>query len=426
MRVLLVNTSDHIGGAAIAALRLLKALRGQGVDAKLLCRDRTLPASRTDVVSLRPSRWRRMKFVLERMEIYWRNGCSREGLFAVDTARLGNDITKLPAFREADVIHLHWVNQAMLSLDDLTRIFRSGKRVVWTMHDMWPFTGVCHNAATCEGWLKACGDCPQLHHPGPDDMSATTFARKQLAYTGARFTLVGCSQWLASLASRAPLLKGQRVVSIPNPIDTDYYRPAGTKGLPDKAEVRRQLGLPLDRKLMLFAAFKVTDPNKGIDYLMKALATLVKQQPELKETLGVVLAGQGAWTLREALSVPAYPMGYVTSEERMRLLYQAADVLLMPTLMDNLPNTIVEAMACGVPCVAFGVGGVPQMVDTGINGYLATPLDSDDFAHGIKATLFASGYDDLCRQARDKAVASYSEEAVARSYLDLYQQDAGA
>lgn len=421
MKVLLVNTSDHIGGAAIAALRLLKALRGEGVEATLLCRDRTLPQSRTDVISLKPSRWRKAKFALERLEIYCHNGFSREGLFAVDTGRFGNDITRLPAFREADVIHLHWINQAMLSLSDLSRIFRSGKRVVWTMHDMWPFTGVCHHAQTCEGWLKACGDCPQLRHPGPDDLSAVTFARKQQVYADARLTLVGCSKWLAGLASEAPLLRGQHIVSIPNPIDTDYYRPAGTEGQPSQSEVRQQLGLPADRKLMLFAAFKVTDPNKGIDYLMKALALLVKEHPELKRTFGIVLAGQGAWTLRDALTVPAYPMGYVTTEERMRQLYQAADVLLMPTLMDNLPNTIVEAMACGVPCVAFGVGGVPQMVDTGINGYLATPRDSEDFAHGISATLFTSSYQALARNARAKAVESYSEPAVARRYIDIYQ-----
>lgn len=425
MKVLLVNTSDHIGGAAIAALRLLKALRGQGVEARLLCRDRTLPDDRTDVVSLRPSKWRRLQFFLERLEIYWRNGCSRENLFAVDTGRFGTDITRLAEFQEADVIHLHWVNQAMLSLKDLRKIFKSGKPVVWTMHDMWPFTGVCHSAADCEAWLHGCGDCPQLLKSGPADLSAQTFVRKRDMYAGAHLTLVGCSRWLASLASKAPLLSEQRVACVPNPIDTDYYRPAGDHGMPSKAEVRRQLGLPTDRKLMLFAAFKVTDPNKGIDYLMEALSILTRENPELRDQLGVVLAGQGAWTLREALPLSAYPMGYVTSEDRMRLLYQAADLLLMPTQMDNLPNTIVEAMACGVPCVAFGVGGVPQMVDTGVNGYLAIPRDSADFAKGIHAALFTQSYDALCRNARVKAVASYSEKEVASQYMHLYEEALG-
>lgn len=420
MKVLLVNTSDHAGGAAIAALRLLKALRKAGVDARLLCRDRTLPESRTDVVSLKPTKWRKMKFALERFEIYFRNGFSREGLFAVDTGRLGNDITQLKEFKEADVIHLHWTNQAMLSLDGLRKILQSGKRVVWTMHDMWPFTGVCHNSGLCEKWRKGCGNCPALRKPAPHDISESVFLKKQNTYASGKMTLVGCSQWLANLANEAPLLKGQTVACIPNPIDTSYYAPAGTDGMPTKAEVRRALELPQDRKLLLFAAFKVTDPNKGIDFLMESLSMLIQQYPDYKKTLGIVLAGQGAWTLRESFPIPAYPMGYVTSEERMRQLYQAADVLLMPTLMDNLPNTIVEAMACGVPCVAFGVGGVPQMVDTGVNGYLAPPRDSLSFAKGIRATIDSASYQALCRNARAKAVASYSEKTVAEKFLKIY------
>lgn len=421
MKVLLVNTSDHIGGAAIAALRLLKALQKAGVSAKLLCRDHTLPESRSDVVSLKPTKWRKLKFMLERFEIFWHNGLSKQGLFAVDTGRWGNDITHLKEFKEADVIHLHWVNQAMLSLTDIQNILKSGKRVVWTMHDMWPFTGICHNADACQGWRKACGMCPMLQRPKENDLSQRTFAKKRIAYAAGRMTLVGCSRWLANLAAEAPLLRGLQVECVPNPIDTAYYAPAGSDGMPTQAEVRQALGLPQGKKLLLFAAFKVTDPAKGVDYLIKSIAIAVKQHPELSEKIALVIAGQGAWTLREAFAVPVYPMGYVTSEERMRQLYQAADLLLMPTQMDNLPNTIVEAMACGVPCVAFGVGGVPQMVDSGINGYLAAPRDAEDFARGISATLQSTSYAALCHNARSKALKAYSEKTVAQKFLQIYQ-----
>ena len=420
MKVLLVNTSDHTGGAAIAALRLLKALRQEGVDATLLCRDRSLPAERTDVVSLKPSPWLKVKFALERLEIFLRNGCSREGLFAVDTARLGNDITQLPEFKEADVIHLHWTNQAMLSLAGLRRILQSGKRVVWTMHDMWPFTGVCHNSDDCTRWLTGCGQCPQLRKPAHRDLSAQTYARKKAAYAAGRFTAVGCSQWLTGLAAQAPLLSTQQVTSIPNPLDTTFYSPAEAEGQNSKAEIRRILSLPADKRLLLFTAFKLTDPNKGIDYLIESLALLCQEHPELKEELGIVLAGRGAEELRGAFPVPAFPQGYVTDEARMRDLYQAADLLVMPTLMDNLPNTIAEAMACGIPCVAFSVGGTPQMVDTGLNGYLAECRNSLDFAEGIARVLGSKSYDALCRNARKKALAAYSEKAVAEQYIELY------
>lgn len=420
MKVLLVNTSDHTGGAAIAALRLLKALRQEGVEATLLCRDRILPAGRADIVNLRPTPWRKLKFALERLEIFVRNGFSREGLFAVDTARFGNDITRLPEFAEADVIHLHWTNQAMLSLHNLQQILRSGKRVVWTMHDMWPFTGVCHQADSCTRWLEGCGSCPQLARPSASDLSVRTFARKRAAYAARPFTVVGCSQWLSGLAARSPLLEGKQVVSIPNPIDTRFYCPAGTDGQPTRAELRRRLGLPADKRLLLFTAFKLTDPGKGIDYLMESLTLLCGEHPEMRSTLALVLAGHGGESLRSAFPIEACPLGYITDDAQMRSVYQAVDLLLMPTLMDNLPNTIAEAMACGVPCVSFSVGGTPQMVDSGINGYLAVCRNSLDFAQGILRTLGSQSYAALCRNARAKAVNAYSEKSVAERYIQLY------
>ncbi len=415
MRVLLVNTSESAGGAAIAARRLLNALRQSGVEASLLCRD-TAAESGEGVSRLRPSVLNKVKFALERGEIFLANGLTRKGLFAVDTARFGTDITSTEEFREADVVHLHWVNQAMLSLGGIERILRSGKRVVWTMHDMWPFTGVCHQAGGCDAWKRGCGDCPQLRHPGKNDLSARVFARKREVYrAGGQIAFVGCSQWLAALAAESPLCAGHTVVSIPNPIDTAFYTPVESK-----AEARRVLGLPQDKRILLFVAFKATDPNKGISYLSAATDFLLKTQSEGAGSLAVAIAGKEADEAAKSFSVPAYPLGYVAETERMRLVYQAADALVMPTLMDNLPNTIVEAMACGVPCVGFDVGGLPQMIDTGVNGYLAKYKDTEDLARGIALTLGSSSYASLCRNARAKAVQSYSEKAVAARYLKLY------
>lgn len=424
MKVLLVNTSDHAGGAAIASLRLLKALRQAGIEATMLCRDRSAQTEGMDeVMQLKPTLWRKAKFLLERLEIYIANGFKRKGLFAVDTARFGNDITKLKAFREADVIHLHWTNQAMLSLGNLKKILNSGKRIVWTMHDMWPFTGVCHNSADCDRWFTSgCGRCPMLLRPATNDLSASTYRRKKAVYATGQITFVGCSRWMADKAAQAPLLSNQRVATIPNPIDTHFYAPAGTEGMPTQTEVRTTLNLPTDRLLILFSAFKVTDHNKGIDHLIEAVKLLQKQYPEWSERLGIVLAGRGANTLQEAFGdVPVYAMGYVEDEERMRQIYQACNLFAMPTLMDNLPNTVAESMACGVPCVAFSVGGVPQMIDHGVNGYLAKYDDCADLAKGIYATLNSPSYTALCRNARTKAVNAYDESTVAASYIKLYK-----
>lgn len=421
MKALLINTSDHTGGAAIAALRLLKALRKQGVDAKLLCRDHALTSETPEVIYLKPSFRLKLKFMLERLEIFIRNKFSRENLFAIDTGRFGNDITQLPEFKEADVIHLHWTNQAMLSLNDLQKILKSGKRIVWTMHDMWPFTGICHNSADCDHWKKHCGKCPLLKKPRTKDLSAQIFTKKLKVYQQGNMSLVGCSQWLRGLALQSPLLKGQKVVSIPNPIDTDFYVPAGSENMPTADELKRSLGLPTDRKLLLFTAYKVTDTNKGIDYLIESISLLCQENPGMRDKIGIVLAGREAESLRDSFAVPAYPMGYINDEKQMRQLYQACDLLLMPTLMDNLPNTIVEAMACGTPCIAFSIGGVPQMIDSGINGYLSDYRNSLDFAHGIERTLNSQSYPAMCRNARTKAQNSYSEKAVALKYIELYK-----
>lgn len=423
MKILHVNTSDTVGGAAIAALRLVQAERALGHDAQLLCRDHTLPDDTEGVLPLRTTLWQRSLKAVERTLIIVQNGLSMHNLWRIDTAQLGIDITRLKAFKEADIIHLHWVNQGMLSLRDIERILRSGKRVVWTLHDMWPFTGVCHHAAQCERWKSSegCGKCPLLKRPKAVDMSARTYRRKLKAYRAGHFTAVGCSRWLASLAAESPLFEGQRVVSIANVIDTDFYQPTFAEGQPSQAKVRQALGINAEERVLLFIARDVADPNKGISFLIEALQTIATQQPELAEHITLLLVGLNSERYATALPSPVKgrAVNYCSDEGQLRQLYQAADLLVMPTLMDNLPNTIAEASACGLPTIAFGVGGVPQMVETGVNGYLAQPEQAADFAQGIIRCLCSDSLQAMARNARTIAIKNYSPRSVAEAYLNL-------
>lgn len=413
MRVLLVNTSEKTGGAAIAAHRLMDALNRNGVQADMLVRDKLTANPR--VHQLPPSPLHRLRFVAERAEILLANKMRRHRLFEVDNARYGTDITRLPQFAQADVIHLHWVNQGMLSLADIARILRSGKRVVWTLHDMWPCTGICHHSGICNAWRAGCGSCPLLYDGGsPNDISAATYRRKAATYALAPIRFVACSNWLADIARQAPLLDGHSVVSIPNPVDTSFYRPG------DRREARRQLGLPADKKLVLFVAYRATDKNKGIDFLRDAVASIATRYPSMAGQMAVVPVGREADTLRDAFDCECCPQNYVTEEARMRLLYQAADILAMPTLQDNLPNTVAESMACGTPCVAFHIGGLPQMIDHRANGFLARYMDADDLADGILATLFSADAAQIAGAARRKAVEAYSEASVVARYMHEY------
>lgn len=415
MRVLLVNTSEHTGGASVAAGRLLEALNDNGVKAKYLVARKT--SERPSVAAL-PSHWRyQAAFYAERLGIWMYNRFRRDHLFDIDPAWFGVGITRLPEFREADIVHLHWVNQGMLSLAGVRHILGTGRPVVWTLHDMWPFTGVCHYARECVKWRTGCHHCELLHAGGgPDDLSAVSFRRKADSYRTGRLSFVACSRWLAALAEESPLLAGRDIACIPNPLNTRRFRPGA------KAAARQRLGIPQERRLILFAAYKVTSPLKGVDYLCEALRHAVAAHPGVCEQWQLVAVGREADRLDGRVPVPVTAVDYVGSEERMIDYYVAADVLALPSLYDNLPNIIAEAMACGVPCVGFDVGGIPQMIDHRVNGYLAAYRDSADFARGLFDTLHPDHYADRCAAARHKAETTYSETAVASRYLDVYQE----
>ena len=409
MRILIVNTSERTGGAAVAANRLMKALNNNGAKAKMLVRDKETES--LTVVPLPQSPRLRWQFLWERLVIFCRLHFSRQHLFEVDIANAGSDITKLPEFQEADVIHLHWINQGMLSLKGIQKILKSGKPVVWTMHDIWPATALCHVTLGCLHFTTQCAHCRLLPGGGSsNDFSTTIWQRKQRMLADENIYFVACSHWLASEAKRSALLQGQKITSIPNPIDTRIYK----KG--NKQEARQRLGLPLDKKLILFASQRVTNVNKGMDYLIEAC-----RQLQIDDAAVVILGGHAEEVVSQ-LSLEAYPLGYVNEEQRIVDVYHAADVFVLPSLSENLPNTIMEAMACGVPCVGFRVGGIPEEIDHRRNGYVADYRSAEDLARGIRWILTEADYEALSKNAVQKVVLNYSQQSVALKYLDVYHQ----
>ena len=219
MRVLIVNTSEQTGGAAVAANRLMDALNNNGVKAKMLVRDKETES--ITVAQMPRSIFGQWHFLWERWSIYWHMRFSKLHLFDIDIANSGYDITGLPEFREADIIHLHWINQGMLSLGSIRKILKSGKPVVWTMHDMWPATSLCHLTMGCNKFRSGCTKCKYL--PSGSfwgDLAAKVWRRKQNLYRQNNILFVACSKWLAGEAKSSLLLSGQKVVSIPNPIDS--------------------------------------------------------------------------------------------------------------------------------------------------------------------------------------------------------------
>lgn len=417
MRVLILNTSEHTGGAAIAANRLMEALNKNGVKAKMLVRDKQ--SQHILVSSLPVSPLLKLKFVWERFVIWSANRFKKHNLFQVDIANVGTDITHMPEFKEADIIHLHWINQGFLSLANIRRIVQSGKPIIWTLHDMWPFTGICHYSGDCEAYRSYCHHCPMLLNGGSEkDLSERTFRKKANVLSKARnIRFVACSEWLKGLAESSKLLENIPVCTIPNAINTAVFRPT------DKAEARKKHNLPTDKKLLLFGSQKITDERKGVKYLVEACQILHRQHPEISTQWGIVMAGSQSEQIQELFPIPVYSVGYLNDEPSMAALYNAVDVYVTPSLQDNLPNTIVEAMCCGTPCVGFHVGGIPEMIDHQENGYVARYCDAQDLAQGISFVLdSAEQYQNLSKNAARKAANTYCESNVAMKYIHLYNQ----
>ena len=418
MRVLIINTSERMGGAAIAAHRLMDALRNNGIQAKMLVRDKQ--TDRVTVIGLKKSLWQIWRFVWERILIWKANHFKKHNLFAVDIANTGTDITVLPEFKQAEIIHLHWINQGMLSLKDLRKILLSGKPVIWTMHDMWPCTGICHHARECDKYHQECQCCPYIYKGGgKKDISNQVFKTKQELYKLAPITFITCSQWLKERASQSALLTNHSVINIPNPINTGLFKPR------NKQEARERRALPTDKKLILFGSAKITDKRKGIDYFIESCKILSEKYPEVVKEWGVVVYGKESEQLKPLVPFEVYPLNYISSEKELVDVYNAVDLFVTPSLEENLPNTIMEAMACGIPCVGFNVGGIPEMIDHLHNGYVADYKSAEDFANGIHWALSEGEYPSLSEAACRKVVTSYSESAIAKKYIEVYNKITG-
>lgn len=412
MKVLIVNSSERTGGAAVAARRLMEALNNNGVKVKMLVRDKT--TDNINVVEQPRSFLRKWNFLIERLSIFLSNGFNREHLFNVSIANTGQDITSLPEFDEAKIIHIHWTNQGMLSVKDIEKILKSGKRVVWTMHDMWAFTGICHYTGGCDNYKAECGHCPQIFSKKGKDLSTKIFRKKRKAYEYSRITFVGCSNWMADMAKQSQLIYNHRVVHIPNAINVNTFC------MKSKYNLRIKFGLPVDKKLILFASMKVTDKRKGAQHIVEACEIIESQYTDKAKDVALVVFGKQSEELKVQINLPVYSLPFMSNEKEIAEIYCSADVFVIPSLQENLPNMVMESMSCGTPCVGFNIGGIPEMIDHKKNGYVAEYMNSQDIAEGIIWTIYNDKYKEISALARSKVLSTYSESIVARQYIDVY------
>jgi glycosyltransferase involved in cell wall biosynthesis len=280
---------------------------------------------------------------------------------------------------------------------------------------MWTFTGGCHYAGSCNHFINQCGDCYFLQDENSNDISHDGWLRKAAVYAGNKnITFVACSSWLAGVARQSSLLKGFKITSIPNPIDTNIY------SVQDKLTLRENWGINPFAKIILFGAANINDRRKGINYLVDALNDLTSSCPD-SGLVEVVIFGKNKHFDVNQLPFKVNQLSLITSQEELAEIYNLADVFVTPSIEDNLPNTVMEALSCGTPVVAFNVGGIPEMVDHMQNGYLAEFQSAADMAKGIHAILYADNAEELSANARNKVLNTFNNEKVAKQYIEVYQ-----
>lgn len=413
MKVVHLSQTDGGAGAGRAAYRIHSSLLTMGLDSSMIVGEkRTVD----DTVGLAADGWlgRWRSRIPAYLEAKYARRLTRNGTGPFSPASFGhfNPATD-ERVRNADIICLYWINGGFIRPEGLTGL--SGP-VVWRFSDIWPFSGGCHYPGDCQRFTGSCGACPQLVEQIEEDCSRRLWQRKAYAWRDVDLTLVAPSRWIADLARKSSICSGRRVEVIPTGVDLDRFRPL------DRMEARARFGIPQDRLVILFGALDPGgDTRKGFGQLRSALEIL--RQGPLRERLFAAVLGDVPLQGCALLPVPGIFLGRLGHDDQLASAYSAADVVVVPSLEDNLPNVALEASSCGAPVVAFDTGGLPDIVEHMHNGYLADLSDAYDLANGIQWVLDDAGRRRrLAENARSVAEQKFSLIGQAKAYLRLYEE----
>ncbi|MCU0567966.1 MAG: glycosyltransferase [Oculatellaceae cyanobacterium Prado106] len=403
MKILHLNLSDYAasGGTGIAAYRLHAGLKRAGHQSKMLCLIKE--TSDPDVY-------------------YWDRSAATKGIeraFTVVEKQLGfrdnarilttMNLKNHPLFEEADVVTMHCIHEQLMSYIGLPNL--GDKPLVFYTHDMWSFTGQCHYSYECDRWKTGCGSCPHLGNLKHDN-TRLEWKLKNWAYHHCNLHVATTSTWMHDMVQQS-MLNHLPIRRIPSGLDTQIYRPYDAK------TCRDILGLPQDKKILMFGSIGLKELRKGGDLLVAALKALPES---VRSEVALITMGKDELLLEE-FDIPSFNFGFVTDDRVKAMMFSAADLFIFPTRADNLPLILEESMACGTPLISFKVGGVPDLVRPGVTGYLAEPENVEDLRDGIVKLL----QDDelrqsISRQCREIAVKEYSLERFSQDFLDFYQQ----
>ena len=434
MKVLFVNTNDSSGGAARAAMRIMHSVQQSGVEAQMFVKDKY--SQSLDVIPLSTyapsSNWLLdiLKWVIQKFKnryhmFKWHPyKRTKQNVFMSDLRH--TDIHGALQKLDYDIVHLHWINNRFLDIRELAKIH---KPIVWTLHDSWPFCGVCHYFVDCERYQTHCGACPMLGSKKEQDLAYEIFEKKLEAYKDLDLHIVTPSHWLGECAKKSALLGRFPVHVIPNCLDTDLFRPLLTAEILTIAEyqqnevVSRVLREATQEKriakpLILFGAMNAAnDRRKGFASLLSALQILDSQDVKMR----LVVFGANAQELpMKFQNIDVTFVGYIHDSSVLAALYNVANIMVVPSYSEVFGQTASEAMSCGIPVVAFRCTGIQDVVEEGC-GYLAEPYSSKDLAKGIKYCVENNTNNVLGEAARESVVRRFAVDVVSEQYKELYK-----
>lgn len=424
LKVVIINKSDSTGGAAVVSRRLMEALRTEGVDARMLVAEKLTDSPYVEVAANATAI--KSKFLLERLKIYLVNGLNRTTLFRIDTGEAGLPLWRHHLVKEADAVLLNWFNQGFLSLRGLKKIRELGKPVIWTMHDMWAMTGICHHAGSCRHYLEHCGDCPLLgRRSSPRDLSHRVYERKAEIYSDSSqmrpMAFVAVSHWLRDKALESSLLCHRRVKVINNAFDSRMTKEVSRRERREDGKIR-----------ILFGAARLDDPIKGLDTLKEMCGILKRDYGDVASRLEIALFGgvKNPDSLQN-FALPLIHLGMIKGEDALKEAYLQADILVSASSYETFAATLQEAQAYGSIPVSFNRGGQGDIVEHLATGYLAeydteTERRAGNLAKGVvwAAEIISDEekYSAIKKRMLDNVRNKFSYSYIAKQYKELIKE----
>lgn len=406
MKICLLSAYDNKYGAAIATYRLHRALLKQNLDSLLICQNKV--TDDFSVIGPNTKLNRMLGLIRPSLDTVFIRPKGKFQNFSPAWVSSGvvNMVNKL----RPDVVHLNWICGGFVSIKDIARI---KSNIVWTLHDSWPFTGGCHIPYDCNRFTENCGMCPYFNKTCENDTSRKVWQKKNKTWEKLHIQIVTPSKWLAERAKKSSLFKDKNIAVIPNGLDTDIFKPI-------KQDIARDiLNLPKKRNFILFGSISpLSSYHKGFHLLEKALEYL---KTSMNVDYDVLILGSSKPQKDLNLGCNIHYIGHLNDSYSLALAYSAADLFIAPSLQDNLPNTVMESLSCGTPCVAFNIGGMPDMIEHFKCGYLATPFDYEDLANGIAWVLRTNKESDCLKvRAREQIVSHFGVDRIATEYIKIY------